>query len=70
MYINGYFMLVFDLTPDHAASEGHTSHPESGNIRIEARFAKDLPEAVTCLLYLEYDNCVRVDSNRTVSTDF
>jgi len=22
-YINGYFMLVFDLTPDLAASEGH-----------------------------------------------
>jgi len=25
MYINGYFMLLFDLTPDLAASEGHTS---------------------------------------------
>ena len=26
MYINGYFMLLYDLTPDRAASEGHTSH--------------------------------------------
>ena len=24
MYINGYFMLLFDLTPDRSASEGHT----------------------------------------------
>jgi hypothetical protein len=24
MYINGYFMLLFDLTPDCAASEDHT----------------------------------------------
>jgi len=70
MYINGYFMLVYDLTPDKAASEGHTSNPESGPIRIEARFAKELPDTISCLLYLEYDNCVRIDYNRTVSTDF
>jgi len=24
MYTNGYFMLLFDLTPDRAASEGHS----------------------------------------------
>ena len=35
MYINGFFMLLFDLTPDHAASEAHTSLPENGNIGIE-----------------------------------
>jgi len=32
MYINGYFMLLFDLTPDRAASESHTSHPDNNNI--------------------------------------
>jgi hypothetical protein len=35
MFINGYFMLLYDLTPDMAASEGHTSPVEGGNIRIE-----------------------------------
>jgi hypothetical protein len=40
MCIAGYFMLLFDFIPDRAASEGHTSHPDNGNIRIEARFAK------------------------------
>jgi hypothetical protein len=49
MYIADYFMLLFDLTPDRVASEGHTSHTDSGNIRIEVRFAKELPDAVTCL---------------------
>jgi len=43
-------MLLFDLTPDQGASEAHTSHPEQGNIRIEMKFAKPLPEAITCLL--------------------
>jgi len=70
MYISGYFMLLFDLTPDLAASEGHTSPVESGNIRIELSFKDALKKAVTCLLYLEYDNSVRVDSLRTVTTDF
>jgi hypothetical protein len=69
-YIAGHFLLLFDLTPDHGASECHSSHQESGHIRIEAKFAKPLPEAVTCLLYLEYDNCVRIDEKRTVTTHF
>ena len=51
-FINGYFMLLFDLTPDQGASEGHMSHPDSGNIRVEARFSKALPVATSCLLYL------------------
>jgi hypothetical protein len=69
MYIARYFMLLFDLSPDRAASEVHTSHPDNGNIRIELRFAKDLPDAITCVLYLEFDNSVRIDYSRTFSTD-
>jgi hypothetical protein len=70
MFIAGYFMLLFDLSPDRDASECHTSHPTNGNIRIEARFKDALPDAGTCLLYMEYDNCVRIDKNRAVTTDF
>jgi hypothetical protein len=61
MYIAVYFMLLFDLSPDHRAAEGHTSQPDRGNIRIEVKFKKALPDAITCLMYLEY-NCVRIDS--------
>ena len=68
MYINDCFMLLFDLTPDRAASEEHTSHPDNGNIRVELKFSKPLPEPITCLFYLEYDNSVRVDTSRTVTT--
>ena len=69
MYINGYFMLLFDLKPFRAASEGHTSHPDSGNIRVELKFSKPLHEPITCIFYLEYDNSVCVDTSRTVTTD-
>ena len=69
-FLNGYLMLLFDLTPDRGASEGHTSHPDRGNIRIEGGFAKALPVVTTYLLYLEYDSCVSVDSSLNVTRDF
>ena len=37
-------MLVFDLTPDLAATEGHTSDPVNGHIRLEIKFVQDLPD--------------------------
>jgi len=70
MYIKGYFMLLCDLTPDRVACDGHTSHPDNGNIRVELKCRKPLPETITCIFYLEYDNSVRVDASRTVKTDF
>jgi len=62
MYISEYFTLLIDLTPDLAASEGRTSPVEADNIRTELIFKEALKDAITCLLYLEYDNSVRVDS--------
>ena len=63
-------MLLFDLTPDRANSEGHISLQDQGIIRVELQFDKPLSEAITCLLYHEYDKCVRIDQMRTVSADF
>jgi len=63
MYINGFFMLLFDLTPDHAASEAHTSLPENGNIRIELQFSRPLPESITCSTAL-------MNFTRKFTTDF
>jgi len=68
MYLNDYFMLLSDLMPDRAASEGHTSHPDNGNFRIELKFAKTLPDAITCLIYLEYDGTVLIDDKRVLTT--
>jgi len=70
MYINGYFMSLFDLTPDRGASECHTSNPENRSIRIELKFNMPFPEAITCLLYLEFDNSFNRDFESTDTTDF
>jgi hypothetical protein len=63
-------MLFFDLTPYMFASEWHDFSVENKNIRIERNFNKALTEAITCLLYLEYDNSNRVGKLETVTTDF
>jgi len=63
-------MLVFDLTHDLGASEAHTSIPEQGNIRVELKFAKPLPEAITCLLYLEFHNSVLINLARNFTTEY
>jgi len=70
MFVNGYFMLLFDLTHNQDTSEAHTSHHEQGNIRVELKFAKPLPEAITCLLYLEFDNSVLINLARNLMTEF
>jgi hypothetical protein len=70
MYITGHFLLLFDLTLDGAASEGHISLPSSGNVRIELRFRSKLPQVITCLLYCEYENSIYVDKDKRVRTDF
>jgi len=70
MFVNGYIKLLIDLTPDQSASEAQTWNPEQGNIRVELKFAKPLPDAITCLLYLEFDNTVLINSARKVTTDY
>jgi len=69
-YINGFFMLVFDLTPDLAAREGHTSDSVTGNISLKLKFGKDLADFISVLLYLEYDNSMRIDALRNVTTGY
>ena len=60
-------MLLFDFTPDRDNSEGNISLLEQGNIRKELWFDKPLYEAITCLLYHEYENCFRIDQRRTTA---
>jgi hypothetical protein len=60
-------MLHYVLTPERVALEVHKSHTE--NSRIELKFSKPLTEAITCLLYLDYDNLLREDFSRNVTTD-
>jgi hypothetical protein len=61
MFKTGYFVLLFDVTPDQSASDGHTSLSGNGNIRIELKFDTALSTAITCLLFLEHDGNIQID---------
>lgn len=60
-------MLVFHLTPDSCAADGHTSLSENGGIRIELKLDEALTKAVTILLYQEFDASVQIDRLRNVT---
>jgi hypothetical protein len=68
--MNVSFMLVFDLTSDSCASDGHTSLPENGSIRFALNYEEALAKAVTILLYLEFDSSIQLDRLTNVTTDF
>lgn len=69
-YDNGCFMLAFDLTTDQSYSSQCANLLNQGTIRIEGRFAKELPNTLTCLVYSEYDASIEIDKNRNVFTSF
>lgn len=69
-YKNGYTLFAFDLTPDMAANESHTSINKNGNIGIDIKFGAALPETVTVVVFAEYRNTVEIDKSRGVFTDF
>ena len=68
-FTKGLYILEFDLTPHKEADEEHISMPRQGNIRIEARFNKPLPEPVTCLLYAQFPGHVEIDNARNVTVE-
>ena len=70
MFGHGYFMLIFDLTPDDSGNEDYISLGDRGVVRIEARFEKELTKTVTCLLFSEYDATLEIDKNRNIMTNF
>ena len=69
MFRKGFFILEFDLTPDREADEEHISLPRLGNVRLEERFKKALPEPVTCILYAEFPGHIEIDSSRNVTVE-
>jgi hypothetical protein len=69
MFTKVFYLFCFDLKPDREADEEYTNLPRQGNVRIEARFKKPLPEPVTCILYAEFPRHVEIDNSRNVTVE-
>lgn len=66
MYSHGYFIVPIDISPDGSGHVSHTSLASNGVVRIEATFANPLDSAITCLVMLEFDGILELDSARNV----
>jgi hypothetical protein len=66
MYFHGYSYFSFDLTADSAGTDSHSSLPESGTLRVELRFGKELKDSLSCIIYAVYDSTIIIN-NRTIS---
>ena len=66
---HGSTLFVFDLTAD--LSNGTHSEPtKRGGLRAEVRFGTQTPHAVTCFVHAEYDNCIEINQDRSISLDY
>lgn len=69
LYDKGAFMLAFDLTADHSYDSHYNNLLNQGTLRIEGRFEKALADAVTCLVYCEFDATLHIDRNRNITSN-
>lgn len=69
-YKNGNALYCFDLTCDQSSSAQYWSLQKTGNMSIQFKFAKVLPENVTAIIYSEFDNLLEIDKFRNIIIDY
>jgi len=70
-YKTGYALYIFDLTQDQAADRPcHINLLRNGVVRLEIKFAKQLPQAVNVIAYAEFEALLEIDKSRNVIVDF
>jgi hypothetical protein len=65
-YINGNFLICFDLTPDQCSFE-HFNLLKDGIINITLDLKIVPKKAYTMITYLEYDKIMQIDKNSIIS---
>ena len=62
-------MFAFSLSPD-AQCDDHSSLIKHGNLRIKVQFAQAFEYPIQLLVYAEFDNIIKIDSDRQVLVDY
>ena len=63
-YVEGLFLLPFDVTPTAAGNMEYLSKGKPGNCRIELEFRKPLPHNIIILTYAIFPAELRIDGAR------
>jgi hypothetical protein len=62
----GRTLFVFNLTPDLSASGACGQPYQTGNLRLEMKFLKSLPEAINVIIMAIRDGRVEITKKRQV----
>ena len=68
-YPNGYALYAFTLSPD-LAEEGHFNQAKQRTVRVKLMFGAALPNTVTVVAYVEFENAIEIDRYRNIVYDF
>jgi len=70
---DGNTIYGFNFSPDlgdDCSKMGFANLIKKGSLKLELKFSTALTEAISVLMYCEYDSVVEIDSNRQVTTDY
>ena len=63
----GYTFFTFNLTPDFDYTQ--CQMPYDGNLRLEVKFAKPLPESINVIVYAMFDSQLQITRERKIICD-
>ena len=63
-YVNGMFLIPFDVTPTSAANMEYLAKKEGGNCRVELQFRNPLPNNIIILTYAIFPMELKIDAAR------
>jgi hypothetical protein len=67
MFSHGTFLVCKDLSPDSSGNTAYANIPNNGTVRIEIAFANGLTEALTIIVFLEFDSLLEIDASRNLT---
>jgi len=68
-YAKGHVFYSFDLTPDMCNGD-HFNLQHQGNLRVEIKFAEEIQQTLSVLIYSVFQNVIEISKSRHVLCDF
>ena len=68
-YPGGYALYAFDLTPDMCNSTDYFNAVQRGSLSVAITFGKTHKDAIAMVCYGDFENVIRIDSERNVIYD-
>ena len=69
-FANGYTIYAYDLTGEKDIGTSNRQGLTSNNLRLELKFAKDLPSTINVLIWAGFDSYVEITQLRDVITAY